>query len=175
MKSATAFEDLRRPGAAPAGPRVTPRVRTDSELNAVNKVVDEALGSWGLPERVRRLALPSLLYDHSDLEHMSVVLAEGPDGGVAVAAWESDTSRDAPYGLRSVLLHGLYVTPIWQRRGLGTNLLDFAGHWILGRGFDGITVKAWRESQTFFRRRGFNPLTSFGTAESYPQRMWKRL
>lgn len=92
-----------------------------------------------------------------------------------MAAWEEDASRDAPSGARAALLHGLYVTPHWQRRGLGTSVLELASHRMIARGFGGIIVRVWREAVAFFRSRGFSPLASFNTAGLYPQRMWKAL
>lgn len=163
------------PDRAPAAARSASASAAGAELRSVNEVVSAALGSWGLPARVERLALPSLLYDEVDLEQMSVVVVEAPEGGVAVAAWEAAAGRDAVPGLRSMLLHGLYVTPHSQRRGLGTSLLELASNWMLARGFDAITAKVWRDSESFFHNRGFAPLSRFVQADSYPCRMWKTL
>ena len=163
-----------RGNTRPAGPSAL-ATAADCELTRVNEVVAASLGSWGLPARVRRLALPSLLYDEVDLEQMSVVLVEEPKSGVAVGAWEAAAGRDAVPGSRSVLLHGLYVIPSSQGQGLGTALLELASHWMLARGFDAITARVWRESEAFFRNRGFVPLTRSDTAGSYPRRMWRAL
>ena len=165
----------RGPGAGVRYPDVVP-VTAGGELDTVNRVVAEALLTWDLPKRVQRLALPSLLYNTADLDHMSIGLAEQPEiGGVAVAAWEEADNRDAPLRSRSVLLHGLYVTPAWQHQGLGTNLLELAKHWTSARGFDCILVCAWRESEAFFRARGFDYLDRAESPDRYPRRMWMAL
>ena len=163
-----------RGSTRPAAPSAS-ATAAGRELVRVNEVVAASLGSWGLPARVRRLALPSLLYNEVDLEMMNVVLVEDLESGVAVAAWEAAAGRDAVPGSRSVLLHGLYVVPSSQGHGLGTALLELASHWMLSRGFDGITARVWRESEGFFHSRGFVPLTRSDTDGSYPHRMWRAL
>jgi len=154
--------------------QTVPYLPSDDELDTVNEVVAASIGSWELPARVRRLALPSLLYNEADLKQMSVVMLEQAEGGVAVAAWETAADRDAVTDLRPILLHGLYVVPKTQNQGLGTALLELASHWALVRGFDGITARVWRESETFFRNRGFDQLTR-PDAGSYPLQMWRAL
>ena len=167
------------------------RVRTDllpphaaadpasADLGAVNHVVGEAVRSWNLPARVLRLALPSLLYTSQDLAQMSAALAargtEPDDEAVGVAVWESADGDDVPAGGRAILLHGLYVVPRWQRRGVGGNLLEFVSTWAESREFDAIVLRAWRESERFFRAHGFRSMHTGKSAHLHPRRLYKAL
>ncbi len=168
----------RRPAAVPAakhrGAVVHARAATGADLDVVNCVVDQAVSSWGLPARVQRLATPALHYDATDLAHMQVILLSESDGsGVGVAAWEEAGRHEAPQQVRSVLLHGLYVVPAYQRMGLGSRLAGLVAQWSVERGFGGVTVRAWRESLPFFTAIGFEPLERADTAGLYPKRLWK--
>ena len=150
-------------------------VNGQSDLQRVNVVVEASLDSWNLPSRVKRLALPSLLFSELDLEQMSVVLLEGEAGDLAVATWGMASGRDAAAHTRAVLLHGLYVVPGAQRRGFGSALLELASHWMLARGFDGIIARVWRESEAFFYKSGFTSLPRSDTLQPYPRRLWRPL
>ena len=46
-----------------------------SDLDAVNGVIEAAVMGWHLPERVKRLSLPSYRYTRTDIDHMQVVVA----------------------------------------------------------------------------------------------------
>lgn len=145
-----------------------------NDLQRVNRAVEQALLSWRLPDRVYRLALPSLLYDTGDLDHMQFVGAGDVEGkGAGVAAWEVADQREAPAGAHALLLHGLYVIPHWQGHGTGTRLLEFAQFWASVRGFDGIVLPAWRKSETFFRTRVFSSLTAEHAAVQDSLRLWR--
>lgn len=178
MNATTALDAIQRPSmpqvSAVATSADAARPGSNSELSVVSEAVCGALSTWSLPERVRRLALPSPLYNDSDLDQMTVVLVENAGKAVTIAAWEADAGRYTPTGLQSVLLHGLYVSSRWQRQGLGTGLLEHVSHWIGERGFDGMAVKVWREAEAFFRSNGFNRLRR-GNDDLFPLAMWKGL
>jgi GNAT superfamily N-acetyltransferase len=147
-----------------------------ADLHTVNQVVNESIASWGLPERVRRLATPSLSYNESDFQHMNVILLTNPERkGVAVAAWEEAAGTDMPESTHGVLIHGLYVVPEYQRRGLGSRLIELVAKRISEHDGDGMAVRAWRDSLAFFLSRGFTPLHSQQSGETYPRRLWKAL
>lgn len=163
-------------GRIPLTAMMSVRDATHSDLPTVNRIIAESVVSWGLPERVRRLATPSLNYSETDLQHMTVVLlTHAAHGGIGVAAWEEASRLDAPAGVRAFLLHGLYIVPDYQQRGLGTKLIELAANWIRDRGYDGIAVRAWRDSSDFFAARGFVPIDRDAPADLYPRRLWKAL
>lgn len=147
---------------------------TASDLDTVNQVVAQAVRSWGLPERVHRLATPALNYDSTDLAHMSMaLLCESNGDGIGVAAWEEASRHQVPEGARAVLLHGLYIVPRFQRMGVGTRLADLVLQWARDRHFDGVLVRAWRDAMAFFSANGFQPVAHSEMSNQYPQHLWR--
>jgi hypothetical protein len=72
-----------------------------ADLPALNGVIERAIATWPLPERVKRLTLPSYRYQPHDLDHLHLVVAEDAGGtAVGVAAWEPAHPRDLPAGRR---------------------------------------------------------------------------
>ena len=152
-------ETFSKAGHPAATAAVCLRAAAADDLDAVNRVVQQSVDTWRLPVRVRRLTAPSLNYSRSDLAHMDLVLALDP-GATRVVWWPSRTP--APQTRRRVesalLLHGLYVTPDEQHRGIGTRLLDAALRAAVSRGLGGVVVRAWRDAEGFFTARGFRRL-----------------
>ena len=149
------------------------RPATRADLDAANGIIERAVNTWNLPERVKRLAMPSYLYSEHDLRHLHLVLAElDPYGVIGVAAWEPAAARDCPSGRRGLLLHGLYVDPQRQRRGAGSLLLSAAAAAARESGYDGVLVKAQADAEGFFRAQGLRALTVEDAERDYPHRYW---
>jgi predicted N-acetyltransferase YhbS len=142
------------------------------DLPAINRVVEAAFMTWDLPERVKRLSLPSYRYDEMDLRHLDLVLAERGGEVVGVAAWEPAEAVDCPDGKRGLLLHGLYVHPHSMRRGVGAHLLLAVRKAAAAQGFDGVLVKAQKDSLGFFERQGLRALPVEDAARHYAKRLW---
>jgi GNAT superfamily N-acetyltransferase len=158
----------------------TPRGRVSSpreahggagrDLDTINGVVAAATLSWNLTARVRRLALPSLLYNAVDLQHMCIARIDADTvGALGVALWEDTAEAGQATDKRAVLLHGLYILPHYQRHGVGTCLLELVADWARARGFESLIARAWRESESFFIARGFTARAANGTADTYPR------
>jgi len=142
------------------------------DLPAVNGVIQRAIGTWRLTPRVKRLAVPLYCYRETDLTALELTVAERAGEVVAVAAWEPAAAQDLPSGQRGLLLHGLYVDPAWQGRGLGRLLLYRACAAAGEAGFDGVLVKAQAEAAAFFAAAGCRLLPVQDPARDYPHRYW---
>jgi len=151
----------------------TIRPATAADLDAINRVVEAAVMTWNLPERVKRLSLPSYRYNPLDLDHLSAVVAADAAGSiVGVAAWEPAEPGDCPAGASALLLHGLYVDPAAQRRGIGRSLLAVARDAAAAAGVDGLLVKAQADALGFFTGAGLEPLPVDDPARHYAHRAW---
>lgn len=157
-------------------PRITLRFAEVADLPGINAVVDRAVMTWELPDRVKRLALPVYRYDELDLGVMGVHVAGDPGGAVVgVAAWEPADPSEVPNGRTAMLLHGLYVDPIWQGCGIGSRLFEAAEHAAREQDSDGLLVKAQRDAEPFFLRRGLARLVVDDWERDYQGRFWKPL
>ena len=146
------------------------------DLSTVNAIVDGAIDTWQLPERVRRLSAPSLRYGRVDLSHMEILLAEDETGqAVGAAALEHADAVDTPEACSALLLHGLYVTPARQRRGVGASMVCHVMGIARARGVEGVSTRVWRESEAFFVALGFAAFGDAAKASRHPRRMWKPL
>jgi predicted N-acetyltransferase YhbS len=154
----------------------TLRPATPADLDAINTVIERAVMTWNLPERVKRLTLPSCRYQPHDLDHLRIVVAEDASRAVVgVAAWEPASSRDLPAGKTGLLLHGLYVDPAQQRAGIGRRLLDAAVEAAREQGFNGLLVKAQLDAERFFLARGLERLPVHDPKRDYPHRFWTEI
>jgi predicted N-acetyltransferase YhbS len=152
--------------------QATLRQAGPDDLPAINRVVEAAFMTWDLPERVKRLSLPSYRYDGMDLRHLDLVLAEREDEVLGVAAWEPAAAADCPPGQQGLLLHGLYVHPEHMRQRLGARLLQAARKAAVAQGYDGLLVKAHNDSVGFFERMGLQALPVDDAARHYDKRFW---
>ena len=144
------------------------------ELAAINGVIERALMTWQLPERVKRLVLPGYRYRNPDLGFLHIVVAEDAAHAITgVAAWEEAEARNVPKGRRGLLLHGIYVDPARQRQGIGSRLLEAALAAARAGGFDGLLVKAQADANGFFAARGMSRLPVEDADRDYPHRYWQ--
>lgn len=149
---------------------------TALELDQANAVIEAAVMTWDLPDRVKRLSLPSYRYDAHDLEHLTLLGAEDEAGDIlGVVAWEPANTAETPDAVRGLLLHGLYVIPALHRTGIGSRLLDAALQAARQGGFEGLLVKANPDAQGFFAAKGMRQLSTEDARRDYPYRFWKGL
>ena len=143
--------------------------------------------AWPLAERVKRLALPVLKYDPIDMTNLQMLVFDR-DGEVAgIAAWGEDTgngpsasdgpsSSDGPTAARQALLHGLYVHPDMQGRGIGRALQRAVFASAQQDGMQAVLLRAERVSVGYFEKCGYAALPpSSEPGNTYPYRYWKPL
>lgn len=148
----------------------------ESDLPGINAVIERAVMTWDLPERVKRLSLPVYRYQPHDLDHLEMFVAEDATGGIlGVAAWEPAADREMPGNGHAFLLHGLYVDPMRHGEGIGTRLLGELESRARLAAATGLLVKAQAGAQGFFESRGFAPLPVTDSDKDYPHRLWRSL
>ena len=146
------------------------------DLDSANAVVEAAIMTWDLPERVKRLSLASYRYDAHDLEHVTLMGAVDADDAIlGVAAWEPASVADAPDGAKGLLLHGIYVVPTRYHAGIGSRLIVAAIQAARQARFDGVLVKANPDAQRFFLANGLRQLATEDARRDYPYRFWRDL
>ena len=144
------------------------------DLDAINRVIEAAVMNWQLPERVKRLALPSYRYNEMDLKYYSLVVAEENEKILAVAAWDTDLHQGKE-GSRGLLLHGIYVQPEYQRNGIGSRLFREVEDAVRDSKLDGVLVKAQNDAVEFFLCQGMQKLETEDLQRDYENRYWKPL
>jgi predicted N-acetyltransferase YhbS len=153
---------------------VSIRPARTSDLDAINHVIEAAVMTWNLPERVKRLSLPGYRYTPLDLEHFEFAVAEDTKKNIiGVTAWEQASANDTPAGKTALLLHGIYVAPAYHRQGVGQALFRQAEAAARQQGFDGILVRAQEDACGFFITLGMHRLAVEDHSRHYVNRFWK--
>ena len=130
--------------------------------------------TWELPERVKRLSLPSYRYTGVDFEHLEMVVAENNrHTTIGIASWEPADVKDTPTGHTALLLHGIYVDPSYHHLGIGGLLFQAAERAVRNHRCDGLLVKAQEDANGFFISQGMNRLQVEDPLRHYANRFWK--
>lgn len=140
------------------------------DLDTINQVIDDAVMSWPLSERNKRLSVPILRYDQQDFKEYRFLLGKDAGHVVGVAAWNAQTLLSTPSG-NGHLLHGLYIASAYQGRGFGTLMMRKVLLLSEMKGADGLLVKAQRPSVTFFEHLGMGLLRA-ENPNDYPYQFW---
>ncbi len=149
------------------------RAAREPDLERINEIVEAAVMTWSLPDRVKRLSLPVYRYDLADLAHQRILVLElGGGGVVAVAALEPADCDETPGGVRGLLLHGIYVDPASHRGGIGRALLASARKAAHSGIYRGLLVKATRDAVGFFSREGLLRVRDPRLVNQYPYLFW---
>lgn len=149
------------------------RARAD-DLDAINRVIEAAVMTWNLPERVKRLSLSSYRYKELDFDHLEMVVAEDEREKIlGVAAWEQVDVKDTPTGQSALLLHGIYVDPSHHHQGIGRRLFRLAEQAVLNHQYSGLLVKAQEDAKGFFLTQGMTRMEVEDPARHYANRFWK--
>lgn len=142
---------------------ITPAYVT--ELPCMNRVIAAAVDSWPLEERVKRLSLPVLTYNETDLAHGHALVARIDGETVGMALWTEGPGDDAT-------LHGLYVDPAYHGQRIGQRLMDAAIEDAFISGARGVLVRAERVARGFFQRQGLSQLDT--GPDGYPHTFYRQ-
>ena len=74
-----------------------------------------------------------------------------------------------------LLLHGIYVQPDQQRRGIGSRLFNEVVNTARSLQLDGVLVKAQNDAVKFFIAQGMQKLEVENLQRDYENRYWKPL
>ncbi len=149
------------------------RQGTADDLDAVNTLIQAAIMTWDLPDRVKRLSTTSYCYNVHDLEHLTLVIAESATGDMmGVVTWEPAEIEDTPESQEGLLLHGIYVHPVQHHKGIGSRLLQAAIEAGRKDDYGGLLVRANKDAQGFFVAKGLQPLPVARPGRDYPYRFW---
>lgn len=146
-----------------------------SDLDNINHVIEAAIMTWNLPERVKRLSLASYFYNELDLKHLEIIVARQHERIIAVASWEIAGTKDTPQDKSGLLLHSLYVHPETQGQGVGKKLLQTAENAAQAKGLSGLLVKAQAKAIDFFIQQGMYEVQIQDASRDYAHRLWKDL
>jgi len=150
---------------------VTIRAASDVDLEAINRVIDAAIMTWDLPERVKRLSLPSYHYTAIDLAHYAIHVAVLDDRIVGVVAWDKEPHTVQQQ--RCLLLHGIYVHPDHHHQGIGSRLFSLAEQAGREQGLTGLVVKSQKDAEAFYASRGMHKLAVTDSEREFASRFWK--
>ena len=148
------------------------RRASPSDLPKINSLIELAVINWPMAKRVKRLAVPVLQYDETDLAFLEVHVASYKDEVVGIAAWDATTSQNLPNG-QGGLFHGLYVLPLIQGQGVGEKLMQAVFEDARARQVNGLLIKAQRVSKDYFAHQGIPALAA--NDGEYPWQYWKEL
>ena len=128
--------------------------------------------TWKLPDRVKRLVLPSYFYDEVDLEHFLIFVAVEADSIIGVASLDTQSQRvEGNYS--ALLLHGMFIDPARQRSGIGSQLLEHAENLIREHKVDALIVKVQKDAEEFFKAKGLKKLAVNDPDREYENQYWK--
>lgn len=144
-----------------------------ADLPEVNQIITDAVMAWPLAERVKRLAVPVVTYSAVDLQEYELLMAQVNNEIAGVAAWQP-LPEVLLRGKATCLLHGLYVAPSTQKRGIGTVLLKAAGEQAARAGAQGLLLKAERVAVSYFEHQGLERLGEEAIG-AYPYQFWQAL
>lgn len=153
---------------------ITLRAAANNDLQDINALIAEAIDSWQLPQRVKRLSAPSYFYNQLDLQHMEIILAvDEAQRILGVAAWEEASPQDLPQNKSGLLLHGIFVVPAHHHQGIGSMLMKRAKLAARQQNLDGLLVKAQSDAIGFFLAQDMKKLPLTEQQRNYENRFWK--
>lgn len=148
---------------------------TIQDLPRINEIIEAAIMQWHLPERVKRLSLSSYRYNEFDLQQYVILLAKTAGEIVGIISYEQTESKDVIIANNALSIHGIYVAPDFQRKGVGTFLIHAAENIARHLGLNSIEVKAQKDAIPFYTKNNFFQIQTTNAGTEYPARYLKSL
>lgn len=148
------------------------RLANSEDLDNINQIINTAVMDWNLPERVKRLSLPTYHYKDVDLQFLQIYVASIKNTPIAVLALDNELIQLNSHR-NALLIHGLYVHPQQQGYGIGRQLITFAEQQAKLKNANALLVKAQRDAEDFFVRMGMQKLEVENESRDYQGRYWK--
>ncbi len=126
-------------------------------------------------QSLRLPAQPSCFEPTSAHPACSLVLDDADGNGIAAASWQLLRASSSAASRRIAALESLHVVPPWQRRGVGSELLELVCDWAETRGAEALTLRCEREMEAFFVTRGFQPLRDAFDGTPHSKLLWRHL
>lgn len=154
--------------------KVKLRAATADDLLFINGIIEAAVMSWNLPERVKRLSMPAYRYDADALKKVDMQVASDSDGDiVGVVAWCAPDEEAALEDRQALLLHGVFVDTTSHRQGVGRKMVEAALSQASERSLDGLLVRAQPDALAFFQALDFQQLPVVDEELDYKHRYWR--
>lgn len=156
--------------------KLTLRTATSNDLLFINGIIEAAVMSWSLPERVKRLSMPSYRYDAGALNEVELRVACDVDDDIVgvVGCCKPDEQQSMPES-NTLLLHGIFVDAPCHRQGIGKRLIEEVCLQAENDSFDGLLVHAQPDSVIFFEKMGFQLLPVVDEEQDYKLRYWRKI
>ena len=153
--------------------KVKLRAATSEDLLFINGIIEAAVMSWTLPERVKRLSMPAYRYDKAALEAVDMQVASDSDGDiVGVVAYCEPKEEMALQDRKALLLHGIFVDTTSHRQGVGAAMVKAIKSKAAKQEADGILVHAQPDALEFFKALKFEQLPVVDEELDYKHRYW---
>lgn len=165
------------------------RYAKKGDLAGINQVITDAVMVWTIAERAKRLIIPVLCYSEDDFGYYKTLVWINHQQIIGIAVWDSDRPIETEKGY-ALLLHGLYVSPDFQGRGIGKALMAYVKELVLDAvavsvldgdlegdiegDIEGLLIKAERVSISFFEHCGLERMFPL-SMEDYPYQFWQPL
>ena len=137
-----------------------------TDLVAINAIIKRAVMHWPMALRVRSRVVSILQYNSLDMASYTFFSAKYDEfimGAIALDFEYNANDRSC----KELLLHGIYVEPAAQGRGIGRTLLDFAEGQAHEHNYNSVILRAERVSRGFFEQCGYTH-SSPKTVDDYP-------
>ena len=85
-----------------------------------------------------------------------MALESGSPVGMAIVSI-ADHYRAETQGITFGYVNGVYVKPMWRRRGIARQLMDLAIRWARGRGCRTLRLRSSDEGRALYEALGFQP------------------